>query len=120
LADAIRQLASLNCSYTEMVELLQEARRANQLTSRVAINAVPRINQERFVPDEFEVVEAEAESKGFLPNLFGRKNDPESGAEELLLEPESQNRAGEASAEESDADDLLPAPLEPQSTGSGK
>jgi flagellar basal body P-ring protein FlgI len=120
LADAIRQLASLNCSYTEMVELLQEARRANQLTSRVAINAVPRINQERFVPDEFEVVEAEAESKGFLPNLFGRKNEPESGAEELLLEPESQNRAGEASAEESDADDLLPAPLEPQSTGSGK
>ncbi|MFN9878399.1 MAG: flagellar basal body P-ring protein FlgI, partial [Planctomycetota bacterium] len=61
LSEAIRQLASLNCSYTEMVELLQEARSGNQLTSRLAINSVPRFSQARFGPDEFEVVEADGE-----------------------------------------------------------
>lgn len=110
LAEAIRQLASLDCSYTEMVELLQEARRSNQLTSRLAINAVPRFNQERFVPDEFEVVEAEAEPKRLLPGIFGRKPASEPVAEEVLVEPSA----------DSPVDETLPAPVEPQASGSVK
>jgi flagellar basal body P-ring protein FlgI len=115
LSEAIRQLASLNCSYTEMVELLQEARSGNQLTSRLAINSVPRFSQERFVPDEFEVVEADGELKKFLPNIFGRKSDATPVAEELSVEPDA-----ESPANETPGGDSLPAPLQPQSSGSVK
>ena len=112
LGEAIRQLASLNCSYTEMLELLQEAQRNNQLTSRLAINAVPRINQNRFLPDEFEVAE-DGNSEGFFPNLFSSRRESNASATEhankaeaLKPEPESAGAAAEKSE-----DERLPAPL---------
>jgi len=112
LGEAIRQLAALNCSYTEMVELLQEAKRNNQLTSRLAINSVPRLNQNRFEPDEFEVVE-DKDSGGFFPSLFGtRKEESPStsaekspAAEELRLEPITSGDENQSSD-----DERLPAP----------
>jgi hypothetical protein len=112
LSDAIRQLAALNCSYTEMVELLQEAKRNNQLTSRLAINAVPRLNQNRFEPDEFEVAE-DKDSDGFFPSLFGSRKEESPTtpaeksptAEELRLEPATSGEENRHSDEE-----RLPAP----------
>lgn len=86
LAEAIRQLASLNCSYTEMLDLLQEAKRNNQLTSRLAIDAVPRLDPGRFVPDEFEVVESKEEKQRLLPGIFGKKTGQDPAAEELPVE----------------------------------
>lgn len=112
LGDAIRQLAALNCSYTELVELLQEAKRNNQLTSRLAINAVPRLNQNRFEPDEFEVADGK-DSGGFFPSLFGTRKEESSwnqrakstSAEELRLESETADE----SLQRSD-DERLPSP----------
>lgn len=107
LGEAIRQLASLNCSYTEMAELLQEAKRNNQLTSRLAINAVPRLNQNRFQPDEFEIADEDNPS-GFFPNLFGNRNEEStfspSGSdgevEELKLEAETSGEEASGMNEE--------------------
>ena len=112
LSEAIRQLASLNCSYTEMVELLQEAKKNNQLTSRLAINAVPRLNQNRFEPDEFEIAE-DKDTGGFFPSLFGsRKEDSPSTPAAKSSEPEELPLERESIGEETRGsdDERLPAP----------
>ncbi|MFN9540121.1 MAG: hypothetical protein ACK6A8_12860, partial [Planctomycetota bacterium] len=66
-------------------------------------------------PAVFEVFAADGDRKKFLPNIFGRKSDATPAAEELSVEPDA-----ESPANETPGGDSLPAPLQPQSSGSVK
>lgn len=74
LGDLIRGLAALDCSYTELIELLQEAAAQQKLTGRLVIDAMPHPNPNRFQPDEFESAGAEGATEGNrLTRLFSSR-----------------------------------------------
>jgi hypothetical protein len=89
LDDVIRAIVELGGGYNDVLAVLQEARAKNHLTSRLAVDALPKPGR-RYYGDDSQEETADGDAvqyAGPLPELFRTGNEPAGGT--ISDEPES-------------------------------